>query len=127
MVVTVTFCLLFICVLSTSFYFSRVLYRNEKHRRLSPRYVRLSIPTVSCASTLPASALPQPWPPNPRRTPTARSILSTYSAKEQRTYDRPRSQLVHNTELDIYHSAHNLRRTGIICTIGPASRSDGSD
>merc|ERR1719317_604360 len=54
---------------------------------------------------------------------TAPSPLSTYSAKEQRTYDRPRSQLVHNTELDIYHSAHNLRRTGIICTIGPVSRS----
>jgi len=53
----------------------------------------------------------------------AQSPLSTYSAKEQRTYDRPRSQLVHNTELDIYHSAHNLRRTGIICTIGPVSRS----
>jgi len=49
--------------------------------------------------------------------------LSTYSLKEQSTYDRPRSQLIHNTELDIYHDAHNLRRTGIICTIGPASRS----
>jgi len=49
--------------------------------------------------------------------------LSTYSLKEQSTYDRPRSQLVHNTELDIYHDAHNLRRSGIICTIGPASRS----
>mmetsp|Transcript_9019 Transcript_9019/g.14721 ORF Transcript_9019/g.14721 Transcript_9019/m.14721 type:complete len:530 (+) Transcript_9019:77-1666(+) len=49
--------------------------------------------------------------------------MSTYSLKEQSTYDRPRSQLVHNTELDIYHDAHNLRRTGIICTIGPISRS----
>eukprot|EP01083_Nonionella_stella_P033654 92096_1 len=49
--------------------------------------------------------------------------MSTYSLKEQTTYDRPRSQLSHNTELDIYHDAHNLRRTGIICTIGPASRS----
>merc|ERR1719400_2327212 len=45
------------------------------------------------------------------------------SAKERATYDRPRSQLIHNTELDIYDDAHNLRRTGIICTIGPASRS----
>mmetsp|Transcript_47102 Transcript_47102/g.42195 ORF Transcript_47102/g.42195 Transcript_47102/m.42195 type:complete len:531 (+) Transcript_47102:94-1686(+) len=49
--------------------------------------------------------------------------ISTYSLKEQSTYDRPRSQLIHNTELDIYHDAHNLRRTGIICTIGPISRS----
>jgi len=49
--------------------------------------------------------------------------LSTYSLKEQKTYDRPRSQLIHNTELDIYEEAHNLRRTGIICTIGPISRS----
>eukprot|EP01084_Bolivina_argentea_P273243 465381_1 len=48
---------------------------------------------------------------------------STYSLKTMSTYDRPRSQLRHNTELDIYHDAHNLRRSGIICTIGPASRS----
>merc|ERR1719445_1735811 len=52
-----------------------------------------------------------------------KETLSTQSLKERATYDRPRSQLVHNTELDIYHSAHNLRRTGIVCTIGPASRS----
>eukprot|EP01084_Bolivina_argentea_P121021 214540_1 len=48
---------------------------------------------------------------------------STYSLKEVDTYDHPRSQLRHNTNLDIYHDAHNLRRTGIICTIGPTSRS----
>merc|ERR1719216_449784 len=47
----------------------------------------------------------------------------TMSDKEQSTFDKPHSQLVHNTMLNIYDDAHNLRRTGIVCTIGPASRS----
>jgi len=38
-------------------------------------------------------------------------------------YDFNTSQLVHNSQLDIYNEAHRTRRTGIICTIGPASQS----
>merc|ERR1719445_1894507 len=52
-----------------------------------------------------------------------KETLSTQSLKEQSTYEKPRSGLIHNTGLDIYDAAHNLRRTGIVCTIGPAPRS----
>lgn len=34
-----------------------------------------------------------------------------------------KSQILHNTGLDIYHVANKLRSSGIICTIGPASQS----
>jgi len=43
--------------------------------------------------------------------------------KELKAYAQPQSQLLHNTQLNIYEDAHNLRRTGIVCTIGPVSRS----
>jgi len=49
--------------------------------------------------------------------------MSVISPKAQNNFDVPQSQLVHNTQLNIYDDAHNLRRTGIVCTIGPASRS----
>merc|ERR1719445_2444308 len=52
-----------------------------------------------------------------------KETLSTQSLKEQSSYEKPRSALVHNTGLDIYEDAETLRRTGIVCTIGPASRS----
>ncbi|ETO18758.1 hypothetical protein RFI_18497 [Reticulomyxa filosa] len=38
-------------------------------------------------------------------------------------YDLGATQLIHNSQLDIYNTAHKTRRTGIICTIGPASQS----
>ena len=34
-----------------------------------------------------------------------------------------KSQIQHNTTLDIYHEANALRSSGIVCTIGPASQS----
>jgi len=40
----------------------------------------------------------------------------------QESYNQHRSQLVHNTRLDIYQDSEKLRRTAIICTIGPSSR-----
>ena len=39
------------------------------------------------------------------------------------SYGDAKNQLVHNTGLDIYEEAHKLRRTSIVCTIGPVSRS----
>lgn len=47
--------------------------------------------------------------------------ISAYSLFN--SYTESQNQLVHNTGLDIYEEAHKLRRTSIICTIGPASRS----
>ena len=49
--------------------------------------------------------------------------FASVSCNPLETYNNPRSQLIHNTALDIYSDADHLRRTGIICTIGPISRS----
>jgi len=40
----------------------------------------------------------------------------------QESYNHHRSQLIHNTGLDIYKESEKLRRSAIICTIGPSSR-----
>lgn len=51
----------------------------------------------------------------------ADSTESTFASANMST--TATTQLVHNTRLDIYKAAHTTRRSGIICTIGPASAS----
>ncbi len=46
-----------------------------------------------------------------------------HSVKSNAAYDLKVTQLVHNTNLDIYKRARLTRRSGVVCTIGPASKS----